>query len=136
MRRTTANAITPINQNGRKQRDEEFFEITSSLLKAREKPRVQGAIGFDFVSHWLKNWRESFTPISKRSNHNRPISIYSGARDLLQVLSTESRLRGMAYARGRLLDCLYALELSVFLLNTDFGSVWLMIEATLNEQNP
>ena len=30
---------------------------------------------------------------------------------------------------------LYALELSVFLLNTDFGLVWLMVEATLNEQN-
>ena len=36
----------------------------------------------------------------------------------------------MAHAR------LYDLELSIFLLNTDFGLVWLIIEATLNEQNP
>ena len=33
----------------------EFLAITSYLLKAREKPRVQGAIGFGFASHWLKN---------------------------------------------------------------------------------
>jgi len=27
-------------------------------LKAREKSRVQGAIGFGFASHWLKNWHK------------------------------------------------------------------------------
>ena len=32
--------------------------------------RVHGAIGFGFASHWLKNWRESFKPIAKRSNRN------------------------------------------------------------------
>ena len=36
----------------------EFLAITCNLLKAREKSRAQGAIGFDFASHWLKNWRE------------------------------------------------------------------------------
>ena len=40
----------------------EFLAITCNLLKAREKSRVQGAIGFGFAfaSHWLKNWREIF----------------------------------------------------------------------------
>ena len=26
--------------------------------------------GFGFASHWLKNWRESLKPITKRSNRN------------------------------------------------------------------
>ena len=34
----------------------EFPAITRNLLKAREKSRVQGAIGF--ASHWLKKWHE------------------------------------------------------------------------------
>ena len=33
----------------------EFLAITFILLKAREKSRVQGAIGFSFPSHWLKS---------------------------------------------------------------------------------
>ena len=48
--------------------------ITCNSLKAREKSRVQGAIGFGFASHWLKNWRESFKPISKRNNRNPGIT--------------------------------------------------------------
>ena len=31
-------------------------------------------IGFCFDSHWLKNWRESFKPITKRSNRNHVIT--------------------------------------------------------------
>ena len=27
-------------------------------------------IGFGFASHWLKIWRESFKPITERSNRN------------------------------------------------------------------
>ena len=40
------------------------------LVKAREKSRVHGAIGFGFASHWLKTWRGIFEPITKRSNCN------------------------------------------------------------------
>ena len=40
----------------------------SQLLKAQERSRGHGAIGFGFgfgfASHWLKNWRESFKPIT------------------------------------------------------------------------
>ena len=48
----------------------QFLAIICNLLKAREKLRVHVAIGFGFASHWLKNWRESFKPIIKRSNRN------------------------------------------------------------------
>jgi len=46
----------------------QFLAIICNLLKAQEKSRVHGAIGF--ASHWLKDWRESFKPSIKRSNRN------------------------------------------------------------------
>ena len=52
----------------------QFPAITCNSLKAREKSRVRGAIGFGFASHRLKNWRESFKPITKRSNRNHVIT--------------------------------------------------------------
>mgnify|MGYP007058674672 CR=1 FL=1 len=42
----------------------QFLAIICNSLKAREKSRVHGAIGFGFASHWLKNSRESFKPVS------------------------------------------------------------------------
>ena len=59
------------NCNGSKQCDEpiRILAVTCNLLKAREKSRGQGAIGFS--CHWSKTWREIFAPITKRSNHNR-----------------------------------------------------------------
>ena len=51
-----------------------FLAITCNSLKPREKSRVHGAIGFGFASHWLKNWRESFKPITKRSNRDHVIT--------------------------------------------------------------
>ena len=45
----------------------QFLVITCNSLEAREKSRVHGAIGFDFASHWLKNWRESFKVPLKRN---------------------------------------------------------------------
>ena len=38
---------------------------------------VHGANGFGFDSHWLKNWCESFKPITKRSNRNHVITFDS-----------------------------------------------------------
>ena len=52
----------------------QFLAITCNSLEAREKSRVHGAIVFGFASHWLKNWRDSFKPITKRSNHNHVIA--------------------------------------------------------------
>ena len=76
LRPITAGANSAMNQS-------EFLAIICNLLKAREKSRVHGAIGFDFASHWLKNWRESFKPIIKRSNRNHVITFYSHLKTAL-----------------------------------------------------
>ena len=63
----------------------QFLAITCNSLKEQEKSRVHGAIGFGFVSHWLKNWRESFKPITKRSNRNHVITFDSHLKTALYV---------------------------------------------------
>ena len=63
LRPITTGVNNAINQS-------QFLAIIWNLLKAREKSRVNGAIGFGFASRWLKNWCESFKPIIKRSNRN------------------------------------------------------------------
>ena len=55
----------------------EFLALTWNSLEAREKSRVHGAIGFGFASDSLKNWRESFKPITKCSNPNHVITFDS-----------------------------------------------------------
>ena len=65
----------------------QFLEITCNSLKAREKSREHGAIGFGFASHWLKNWRESFKPITKRSNRNHVITFDSHLKTALSFRS-------------------------------------------------
>ena len=65
----------------------QFLEIIWNFLKAREKSRVHGAIGFGFASHWLKNWRESFKPIIKRSNRNHVITFDSHLKTALKEIA-------------------------------------------------
>ena len=60
-----------------------FLAITCNSHEAREKSRVHGAIGFGFASHWLKNWRESLKPITKRSNRNHVITFDSHLKTAL-----------------------------------------------------
>ena len=67
----------------------QFLAITCNSLEAREKSRVQGAIGFGFASHWLKNWRESFKPITKRSNRNHVITFDSHLKTALLAISNK-----------------------------------------------
>ena len=55
----------------------QFLAITCNSLEGREKSCVHGAIGFGFVSYWLKNWCDSFKPITKRSNRNHVITFDS-----------------------------------------------------------
>ena len=52
----------------------QFLAITCNLLEAREKSRVHGS---------LKNWRESFEPITKRSNRSRVITFGSHLKTAL-----------------------------------------------------
>ena len=68
----------------------QFLAITCNSLEPQEKSRVHGAIGFCFDSHWLKNWRESFKPITKRSNRNHVITFDSHLKTAL--LSFVSKL--------------------------------------------
>ena len=72
-------AVTPTNHNRSRPRDEPIT-IPSNH---REKSRVRGAIGFGFASHWLKNWRESFKPITKRSSRNHVITLDSHLKTAL-----------------------------------------------------
>ena len=72
----------------------QFLAITCNSLEAREKSRVHGAIGFGFDSHWLKNWRESFKPITKRSNRNHVITFDSHLKTALLRSINHNHKRG------------------------------------------
>ena len=63
----------------------QFLGITCNSREAREKSRVHGAIGFGFASHWLKNWRDSFKPITKRSNRKSSNYFDSHLKTALEV---------------------------------------------------
>ena len=76
LRPITTGADSAMNQS-------QFLAITRNSLEAREKSRVRGAIGFGFDSHWLKNWRVPFKPISKRSNRNHVITFNSHLKTAL-----------------------------------------------------
>ena len=78
LRPITTGAGSAMNQS-------QFLAIICNLLKAREKSRLHGAIGFGFASHRLKNWRESFKPIIKRSNRNHVITFDSYLKTALSL---------------------------------------------------
>ena len=67
----TTGAGSAMNQS------QSILPITCNSLEAREESRVHGAIAFGLDSHWLKNWRESFKPITKPSNRNHVITFDS-----------------------------------------------------------
>ena len=81
LRPITTGANSAMNQS-------EFLAIICNLLKARENLCVQGAIGF--ASNWLKYWRETFKPITKRSNRNHVITFDSHSKTALFPKPTES----------------------------------------------
>ena len=79
LRATTTGENSAMNQS-------QFLAITCNSLKAREKSRAHGAIGFGFASHRLKNWRESFKPIAKSSNRNHVITFDSHLKTALSSM--------------------------------------------------
>ena len=86
LRPITTEAGSAMNQS-------QFLAITCNSLEAREKmTRLHGAIGFGFASHWLKNWRESFKPITKRSNRNHVITFDSHLETALTCLIPNFRI--------------------------------------------
>ena len=76
LRPFTTGAGSAMNQS-------QFLAILCNSFQAREKSRVHGAIGFGFASHWLKNWRESFKPITKRRNPDHVITFDSHLKTAL-----------------------------------------------------
>ena len=82
LRPITTGAGSAMNQS-------QFLAITCNSLKAREKSHVHGASGFDFASRWWKNWRESFKPITKRSNRNHVITFDSHLKIALSLRCEE-----------------------------------------------
>ena len=76
LRPITTGANSVMNQS-------QFLPITCNSLVAREKSHVHGAVCFGFASHWLKNWRESLKPITKRSNRNHVITFDSQLKTAL-----------------------------------------------------
>ena len=85
--------LRPITTGTNSAMNQSQFLATCNSLEAREKSRVRGVIGFGFVSHWLKNWRESFKPITKRSNRNHVITFDSHLKAALKVQPLFSLLR-------------------------------------------
>ena len=99
LRPITTGANSATNQS-------QFLEISCNTLKARERSRVHGAIGFGFASHWLKNWRESFKPITKRSNRNYIITFDSHLKTALilhhlTVMTTPQKTPKQIKATGK-----------------------------------
>ena len=50
-------------------------------------------MGFGFDSHWLKNWRESFKPITKRSNRNHVFTFDSHLKTALNGSNKHSQYK-------------------------------------------
>ena len=92
LRPITTGANSVMNQS-------QVLAISCHSLKAREKSRVHGTIGFGFASHWLKNWWESFKPITKRSNRNHVITFDSHLKTALFYFTcfyyTTSRMKSI-----------------------------------------
>ena len=89
LRPITTEAENAVNQS-------QFQAITCNSLEAREKSRLQGAIGFGFDSHWLKNWRDSFKPITKCNNRNHVITFDSHLKTaLLRKSKAEQTVEGI-----------------------------------------
>ena len=78
LRPITTGAGSAMNQS-------QFLAITCNSLEVRERSRVHGAVGFGFASHWLKNWRDSFKAITKRSNRNHGITFNSHLKTALKT---------------------------------------------------
>ena len=114
LRPITRGAGSAMNQS-------QLLAITCNSLEARERSRVHGAIDFGFVSHWLKNWRESFKPITKRSNRNHGITFDSHLKTaLLECFLIQSQIQAKSFlflgfdeASGKKNFICYKLQLSM-----------------------
>ena len=105
----TTGANSAMNQS-------QFLAITCNSLLAQKKSRVHGTVCFAFVFHWLKNWRESFKPITKRSNRNHVITFDSQLKTALKHAIKMKTVLTVTYRNPLLvLHCLLFLELLTLL---------------------
>ena len=92
----------------------------------RGKKSRQGAFGFGFDSHWLKNWRDIFKPITKRSNHDRVITFDSHLKTVLvRVCELVTVLRDTIVDHDKLCCCLVSSACSVACLVQTVRSYWI-----------
>ena len=104
----TKQLLRPITTGaGRAMNQSQFLAITCNSLVAREKSRVHGAIGFGFgfAFHRLKNWRESFKPITKChvitfGSHLKTALLKLGKERLAAISSTCEQLT-LSFSRIR-----------------------------------
>ena len=61
-------------------------QFSATRSRRGKKSLVRAAIDFDFTSHWLKNWRESFQPVTKSTNRNRVITFDNHLTTALNVI--------------------------------------------------
>ena len=92
LRPITTGAGSAINQS-------QFLAIICNLLKAREKWRLHGAIGFGFAPHWLKKWCESFKPIIKRSKGNHIITFDSYLKTAVRLHCDRKNISKLRFKR-------------------------------------
>ena len=64
---------------------------TGNRCQARENACERDTIGFSFVSHWSRNWREFFWPITERSKA-KPKQTRNYFRHLLENYSKEKHV--------------------------------------------
>jgi len=92
---------------------------------------VHGAIDFGFASQWLKNWRESFKPISKCSNRNCIITLDSRLKSALKHQENTVKLVSLGNTKRKpretfptrwILANVSVLNVDFFLKNGAFGS--------------
>ena len=81
----------------------QFLAMICNSHEAREKSRVHSEIGFGFgfASHRLKNWWDSFKPITKRSNRDHVLTFDSHLKTALWPRIQELVLPWQHYHKGR-----------------------------------
>ena len=83
-RKTKTRATIPTNHNRNKQHYEPITIPTNYLQLARSAGKITRTwCDFGSTPHWLKNWRESFQPITRSSNRNRVITFDSHVKTAL-----------------------------------------------------
>ena len=93
----------------------EFLQLHVTWPRRGKKSGVQGEISFGFASHWLRNWRAIFNPITKRSNRNHVINYDSYLKTAINDLDLtwKSRRTRLMLTHPLSLSCCSLLPIAV-----------------------